>query len=350
MRRTLLQAARRLWRTCVYIPDDRIGWLLPALLQAGRILRDHEISVIYSTSDPFTDHLVGYLLARVTGKPWVADFRDPWTWDAYYPHRNGLRRHLDRWMERQFLLKAAIITVTSDATAAQFAEKCPEVDAEKFVTITNGFDGEDFTSLTPAPPLKDDGVLTIVYSGRFASEAHFSPWFLGALWQLVQANTALREHIAVWFVGLFGDQASALVEELGLTQVVRSTGYLAHRDALGYLFQADVFLLTLAPYAGSEVQVPGKLFEYIAARKPILALVPEGAAAELVRETGSGFVVPPDDVVAIEKALYRLWKQHEQGRLRLSPSESLGRFTRKNLTARLAEVLEEVRHSHDIRI
>ena len=332
-----LRLVRRLWQTWAYIPDERAGWLVPALYRAIWTTRHHEIDVVYSSSDPYTAHLVAYLTSRVAAKPWVADFRDPWTqYAAHYTDRGPTRRRIDEFLERLFVSKADRVITATDGIQRLLLTPCGHAGLGPMTTITNGFDEDDFSQVAPDA----DKTFTLVYTGRFHSAQNESTAFLRAVRMLLDEHPGMAGAFKVRFAGSFGARCDRLVGQLALDGTVERLGYLPHREALRHLLQASALLLTIGAAPGSEAIQTGKVFEYLAARKPILAVVPEGAAAELIRETNSGVVVPPDDVVAIKNALYDFHSRYRDGTLCIPSDMCLDKYSRRQLTKKLGRVLD----------
>jgi len=126
---------KRFWETWVEIPDRHIGWFPFALFKALQIMRNQNIDVIYSTSDPQTSHLVALFIKKITKKPWVADFRDPWTQYPLYEYHSAIRKKIDEKFEYRFLQTADVVTVTSNLTANGFMDKYPHIDREKITSL-----------------------------------------------------------------------------------------------------------------------------------------------------------------------------------------------------------------------
>jgi len=330
---------RKAWthfvETWFLIPDSCIRWLPAALWTGLKVVR--QCDAIYSTSAPFTDHLVAALLHRVSGKPWIADFRDPWTQYAIYQH-SGLRSHIDASLEECLLKAANVVTVTCAAAAKSFRQAHPSLPADKFIEITNGFDAEDFDQA--AGSLFD--TFTIAYTGRFDEQKNASYFFLQALKELRGEYPELAPEIKTLFAGSFDKQGRALLARWSLEGMVKLLGYLPHHESVQLLLKSHVLLLTLNDEPGVNLTYPGKLFEYLAARKTVLALVPEGATASLLRGIGAGPVVAPDDVEAIKKAILDLHNQYRQGTGSSRTYDNLQRFERRALTERLAQCLDAV--------
>lgn len=331
---------RRAWRyftdTWLQIPDSHCYWFPTALWAGLKLVR--QCDVIYSTSSPFTDHLVAWFLHKWSGKPWVADFRDPWTQVVDYQQPSALRSRLDFFLEEQFLKTPTKVVVTCAATATAFRRAHPALPEEKFVEITNGFDAEDFNQPVELPFDK----FTIVYAGQFYYKKSNSLAFFQALRELCSEFPELPAGMQVIFAGLFAEQSRALLKQWHLEAMVKPVGYVSHQESVKFLLRAHVLLLTLNNEVGVDLIYPGKLFEYLAARKTILALAPPGAAASLIEEFDAGLTVPPDNVVAIKQAILGLYHRHREGGL-VEKTGNLQRFERQALAQKLAECLDAVR-------
>ena len=331
-----IELLKRFWRTWVEIPDSHIGWFPFAFLKAFKIIRKEKIDVIYSTSDPFTSHLIGLCLKMITKKPWVADFRDPWTQYSLYEYHSNTRKKIDESLERRFLRVADLITVTSDLTAKGFITKYPSVERAKIITITNGFDPFDFKGFNFE---KKNPKFTITYTGNFFLVSS-SNKFLEAVYEFLGLHPHVRSKIIIRFIGLLDNFSQQLIDSLALHDVVKYLGYVPYRNSLQYQAESDVLLLTRSLGEGNASTIPAKLFEYLAIRKPILALIPtEGDAAKLVREAKCGVVVSPDDKDMIRESIYDLYSKYETHDLAANTDTFvLKRYERKYLTNRLSKL------------
>ena len=327
----------------VLIPDPAALWALTSLPSLLGILRRQQIDVIYSTYSPASNHVLGWLLSRLTHKPWVADFRDLWTQDFRYLFANGpqLRQWVDSAMERRFLVAADAVLAVTEAQTDLLASRVP-VDPGKFVTITNGVDLADFEGLgaaeRDADERRDRFVLT--YVGRFRTGC-ITPAFFEALDQVV---SDLGEDRGRFELRVVGQISTAMRERLKTCGVTWSaTGYLPHTEAVREMIQADALLLGIAEGANAETIMTGKVFEYLAAGRPILVVAPGGcAASDLVATCHAGTAVEPK-CDAITKELIGLWRRWEENNLPPGcPAERIAPFTRHHLAGRLASVLDAV--------
>ncbi len=332
---------RRAITRWLLLVDEQIGWLPFAAPRAKQILRAGCFKVVYTTSVPYTDHLIGLQIKRATGLPWVADFRDPWidNFASTFPTR--FHKNLARRWEAAICHQADRVTVVSEPMRRALLERYEWLSPARVITLTNGYDRDDFTGITPAkrPPEQ----FTIVYTGTFYQHGRTPETFLRAARNAIDSGLIPRNHLVIEFVGNIGPGAHQLIETLDLGGVTHTTGYLPHRDSIAQLLSADVLLLVVGSGPGSEAVLTGKVFEYLAARKPILALAPPGAAADLMRQARAGVVVDPEDVAAISAQLVTLYHQWQSGSLSISPDEAvIASYDRRKLTERLATIFDEV--------
>jgi glycosyltransferase involved in cell wall biosynthesis len=327
----LSRQARSLSRR-VLVPDENVAWNLTAIPAAVRIVRSEGIDVVLTTSPPNSVHLIGAAVKRMTGVRWVADLRDS---IASHPHRRVERaavrakEKVSASVARLVARQADVIVAASDAIAEEALGLEP---AGVVTTILNGADFDDFAGLE----YRRGDRFRITHTGSFFGKRDPRP-FLSAL-----AESGLQDVVAR-FVGDFRVADRDWAESLGLGDRLELLPHVSRREALALQRDSDALLL-LIPDAGGRGQgvLSGKVFEYLAAERPILAAVPpEGAAAELIRETGAGAVAAPDDVPALTRALTDLHAAWTAGSLdgtalSAEDRERLGRGAR---VEELAEVL-----------
>lgn len=326
------------------VVDEQLGWLPFAVSYGMEIINRGNISVIYSTSSPATAHLVAEHLNRLSKIPWIADFRDPWleNFSLIYPtrfHRQTILRLEDRVCRR-----ASYITMVSEPMRLGLIKRHPNIEQEKLVTIPNGYDRADFQGAVPVE--LESGIFHIIYTGSFYSRYLTPNAFLLAVRNLINRRQLLPQSIQVHLIGNIGQPVFQQIAALDLEAIVDVPGFLPHTNSIAYLLSADILLLVIGSNPGSEVVFTGKVFEYLAARNPVLALAPPGVAADLIREADAGVVVDPDDIPAIEEAILKLYRCWQKGDLKInSRPEVIERYERRNLTSRLASLLDKARDS-----
>lgn len=321
------------------VVDEQLGWLPFAVTQGRKIIEDSGIEAVYTTSAPYTAHLIGLRLKVQTGLPWVADFRDPWLGNFSNTFPSPLHKQMAQRFEHQISLTAERVVVVSEPMREALLARY-SLAPEQVYTLSNGYDPADFDGVEPLG--QEAARFVIVYSGSFYGRQ--TPiYFLQGLRAALGDGRLSRQKVQVRFVGNIGQTARNQIKALGLTDKVQVTGYLPHRQSIGHLLGADLLLLVVGSGPGSEVVFTGKVFEYLAAGKPILALVAPGAAANLVQEAQAGVVVDPEDVRAIADQIAALYQAWQQGELKITGNQDVvARYDRRLLTGQLARVLDEV--------
>jgi glycosyltransferase involved in cell wall biosynthesis len=323
------------------LPDPEVAWLPDALRAGVGAVRERGIDVVLSTSPPNSAHVIAAAIARRTGVPFVADFRDSWLAN---PHRRYERRSVrakravEGRIARAALRRVAAISAVTPAIAEEARELAPEGTPVR--VVANGCDFDEFAGLAYARGER----MRIVHAGAFFGQRTPRP-FLGAFTTLLRERPELRGRVQAAFLGELRPADREWALGLGLGDALALEGFRPHAEAIAAMRAADVLLL-LVPRAGGRglLVVSGKVFEYLAAERPILALVPpEGDAATLLRDTGSAWIADPDDEAAIGTALAEAvtaWEADALGtrQLTLVWRERLDRRTRAR---ELAELLRE---------
>jgi glycosyltransferase involved in cell wall biosynthesis len=337
---TLFRRLRWLSSWCL-IPDAYIGWLPFAWAAVRRRLRTGGIEVLITTSSPDTAHLIGLLARRRFAVPWVADFRDPWVRRITFRAPTPLHRRLHAWLESRVLHRADRILVTNAATRDDFLARHPTVPAARFVVIPNGFDPADVALLAASPPAAatPPAPLRLLHAGLLAGERTLAP-ITAALSQLFATHADWRGRLQLEQLGPRERINDRLVAAAQLSEVVSFKPPVTHDAVLRAMRAADALVLLEVGDARGALITPGKIFEYLASGRPILAVVPEGPAAALVREMRAGEVVSPAETDAIAAVLAR-WITAGPPVSGVSAA-ALRPYERPQLAAKLAAVLAEL--------
>ena len=341
-----------LWiRGNCFIPDPRVGWVRPSVRFLKKYLRAHPVDAVVTTGPPQSVHLIGLRLKKEFGLRWIADFRDPWTEMFYYKHL-GLsaaadRRH--RRLEQAVLDGADKIISVSPPVAADFQAKTKT----PVVLITNGFDESDFraeksgSGSAPTEPFTRAGsgvseaqpdsgagaaagpLFRLVHTGLFAADGNpLKLW--DALAERCEADPDFRARLQIRLAGKVDAAITDAIRARGLGDNLVELGYLPHDETVREQRAADILLLPLRREPEYAKVLPGKIFEYLAARRPVLGIGQEdGAAASVLRDAAAGEMFDWDKK---DELLAFLDAEHPQ-------TADIEKYTRRALTERLAEVL-----------
>jgi len=329
----------RKWRnrlnSWLFIPEDKAGWIPFVVYKALNIIKKEKPDIIFSTATPFSSHIAGLILKRITGLPLVLDFRDAWTQNPYYYRPTILHSKLENMMEKNVVNNAdAIISVTKPILDA-LKHKYTFSDGKSFV-ITNGYDEEDFSNLNK--DLKFDK-FTITYTGNFYLKRNPNSFF-EALKIFLSKNSDVRNNIQVLFLGAVNNEYVKMSQKMGLSDVVTFKGYSSHNDAISYICASDMLLLIMGDGEESKTGLTSKIFEYLRAGKSILGIIGEGEALNLLKEKGGAFITKPSDVEEIAKAIENGYYNWKRG-IKFVPSDG-EEFSRRALTEKLAAIFEKV--------
>ena len=317
------------------VPDENVSWNLTAIPAAIRIVKREGIDVILTTSPPSSVHLIGAAVQTATGIPWVADLRDS---IVAHPHRDAERTLVrvkeqgEHGVAKLVASRARAIVTVSDAIAAEMRERNPRGGVH---VIANGSDFDDFVGLEHHASDR----FRITHTGSFFGKRDPRPF-------LTAVKQSGLDDLTVRFLGDFRSADREWAEAEGFGDELELIPYAPRRTSLELQRDSEALLL-LIPEAGGRGKgvLSGKVFEYLAAERPILAVVPpDGAAAELLRSAGAGVVVAPDDVDGMAQALRDLhakWRDGTLDAVRLSP-EWRRKVSRRTRVEELARVLERL--------
>ena len=321
------------------VPDRQVPWLAPALRRGLRLLDTRVFSAIYSTGLPWTDHLVAEALHTRQRLPWVADFRDPWTQNQTYRPASPLHDRVHRALESSIYHRADRVVANTRANEQALHRDFPKTRG-KTLYLPNGFDAERFTALRSTTGTRERDRLLVTYAGSLYS-GYGAETFLETLASALALEPSLRERIRLRFVGKTSVRADA--DRLGLGEIVEEHGYRTRDETDRMLLEGHVSLLLLPPHAGHSGWVPQKLYAYLGVGRPILAMLPSGEAADLLREAGGEHLVV-DPAAPVPRRLADWLHRLSQSTFEPVPfrPEVIARFDRRELCQRLAGTLDEI--------
>lgn len=326
-----------LWiRANLFVPDPRVGWVKPSVKTLKAYLAEHPVDVIVTTGPPHSVHLIGLQLHKALGIPWIPDFRDPWSRMYYLKYLPMTEKTWNKLRRQEQTVLDSCSTVLACTPLVQ--EEFQAQTHTPVACITNGFDEADFAErLLP----RWDGHFNITHTGLFAADGN--PL---ALWKvlgiLAASEPGFREDLRIRLVGKVDKEILESIKAAGLSANVVALGPQNHATAILEQRAATVLLLPMRNDAQYRPILPGKLFEYLAARRPILGIGQEdGAMARVLFSAKAGITADWEDTAPMRAFLANAWRQHCEGGVPATDGD-ISPYTRRNLTHALAQLLSQV--------
>jgi len=332
----LVQKLMRFIRGNFFIPDSRIGWNKHAIRYALKVIKEEHIETIITTSPPHSTQLIGLRLKKKLKINWVADLRDPWS-DIYYSgemYQTFLAKRINRILEQKVLNSADKIFVTCNSTGNLFKSQIADIHSSvKILTITNGFDEDDYINKEIVVQDK----FTITYLGTFAKNYNIEV-LLKAINHYAYSDEI---NINLRFIGKVDEYLAEYLKGYPLISI-EIIPYIEHKRALRYLARSSALLLVIPSKSKAEEMIPGKFFEYMASKRPIIAIGPgESDVAEILKITNSGRIFENTDYEALIEYLNELVTNFKKGHFENNP-RLLDQYSRKNLSMRIASILDSI--------
>lgn len=326
------------------IPDTAYFWYKNSRKKVLEVIKSEGIDIIYTTSAPYSDHLLGlYIKKKMPNIKWAADFRDEWTNNPYTldnPY-NPIRTKIEKNMEHEVVTMADMLITNTPVMRENFIRN-NNLTGENFVFIPNGYDEEDFKGLDVSVKPHNDK-LTMVYTGALYGRRKPDVFFQ-ALKELKDEGKIEGSKIMVELIGNYHkDKLQAQIDRYGLTDSFNIVGYVPHNVCIEHQVAADVLVLIEGSGRGANAFYTGKIFEYMNTNRPVLAILPDGCAADLVKESNIGIVANTDDVNKIKENIKTYYDKWCNGSLDFEPDRKvIESFERKKLTERLGEVFDKM--------
>lgn len=336
-------------RATFFIPDARSGWKKHAVREGKKIIDAEKPDIIFSSSPPYTCALIAMELkkyAETSGGrklKWVSDFRDAWTGYLTTPDRWFLPAAIDKKMERNTLAASDVVTIVASGIKDDFERKYPEISGKtKYVLLRNGFDADDYKDV-PANAGKNSR-FTIVYTGSMYGKRN-PYYFLDTVTELAKEGKIDKNKIRFIFVGRMGSDILDYINSSVLKDCIDLISYVPHSESIKYLMQADAMLLLIDEDKYSKMILSGKVFEYLGAAmitgKPVLAIAGEGEAADLIRETSGGEIIPHHDPEKLKEVFLKIYNSFFKNNTSSSVnSNAIKQYDRRLLTKKLVDVFD----------
>ena len=317
-----------------FIPDPKLFWIKPSVKYLQSYLNKNDVDVIISTGPPHSMHLIAEKLHQKNDVKWLADFRDPWS-DIYYNKdfkELSFVKNRNKKLEKSVLKKADCVLTVSNALKKEFSKYANRVEV-----VTNGFD-DDF--LEPSKVLLDEK-FTISYIGLLPKQSNPENLFR-VLQLLCSQHKDFEKDLQLNFIGDISDVVKTAVCNNKLKENTRFIDYVDHTKAIEYQQKAQVLLLLIPNVKKCKGILTGKLFEYLSAKRPILAIGPEdGDLADVIEDTNAGIIVDFDNDDKLSSEILKLYHQYKKGNLEVD-SKNTNKYHRKELTKKVAFIINSL--------
>ncbi|WP_064967534.1 glycosyltransferase family 4 protein [Tenacibaculum ovolyticum] len=323
-------------RANYFIPDARKFWVKPSVKYLEKYLKENKIDAIITTGPPHSLHLIGLALKKKTNIKWIADFRDPWTAIDYFHQlpltKKSIKKH--HQLEQEVLANADASLVVGETMKANYKTFSNNVHV-----VTNGYDSEENEKIVPVLDTK----FSITHIGLMNSDRN--PKILWkALSELSEENNAFKNDLEIKLIGKLSDDVVTDLDKYEFKSVEK-INYVPHKEVQQYQRNSQVLLLTVNNVPSAKGIITGKIFEYLQAKRPILAIGPEdGDLAVILKNTNSGTIVDFNDKEAIKRTVLSLYKSYKENTLQVS-SKDIEQYHRKELTKQLSVILKQVVNS-----
>ena len=320
-------------RANYFIPDSRKYWIKPSIRFLSSYLKNNDIDLVITTGPPHSLHLIGLELQKQNSIKWIADFRDPWT-DIDYFHqlpltKNSLKKH--ELLEKKVLKNADSVLVVGKTMKENFKEFNKNIHV-----LTNGFDSNSINE-----NLELDKKFTFTHIGLMNADRN--PVILWkVLAELVSKDKEFASDLQVKLIGKSAPEIHDSIKEYELEDNVQFIGYLPHQKVIDHQRSSQVLLLVANNVPSAKGIITGKVFEYLQAKRPILAFAPkDGDLSEIIENTNSGIVIDFNDEEKLKKVMTDLYQKFKQDKLKVN-SKSIEQYHRKNLTEQLVKIIKSI--------
>lgn len=327
-------------RANVFIPDAKMLWIKPSVKFLSQYIKKNPVDVVISTGPPHSLHVIGMKLKQTFPHlKFIADFRDPWTNIDFMNELplTSFAKKLHRKLEKQVVKTADVVISVSPTLSKELSLLDPE-NKNKFYTITNGFDEEDLKEISQNNTSEINKThIVLTYAGLIPSNRN--PHVLwNALFDLKKENK-IPDNFKIQLIGKTDASITEHIRSMQLESLIEQKEYLPHQEVLKLEHYADALLLIVNNSVNSKGILTGKLFEYLALQKPIIAICPtDGDAAKIIYETNSGVVVDYNDTGKMKDVLIKLF--HHQ--LPVPDKEKIQQYSRQSLTKELIKIIHSI--------
>jgi len=335
LHRYFVKKFKKLIKELIYYPDDKKAWIAPAVNTTLHKLNHSDLHAIISTSYPTTTHLVAEKLKRKLKIPWIADLRDPWTQNEYV-QKYRIIKFFEKKLEKKTFSKAdLLVTVTPN-----WVEDLKKLHRNKeIVYIPNGYDEDDYQNGEPVELTKK---FTLTYTGQLYEGKRDPSMLFEVVSELIKRNVLDESLIEIRFFGPEERWLEERIKKYNLERVVKIYGFVSRQEAIRRQMESQVLLLLLWNNEYEKGVCPGKVYEYFAARRPIIATGgPGGVVKDLITETNTGRYIM--EKKELESAISDYYEEYiKTGQVHYRGNGKITHYNYKKITERYAEVLERI--------
>jgi len=319
----------------IFIPDARKFWIRPSVKFLSKYLKENPVDILFTNGPPQSTHMIAYGVKKNLGIPWHADFQDPWTQVDYFPQLmlNPISKRIHEAMEQRVFRNADKITICSDTWKGDLES----IGARDVGVIVWGYDEDDFKNISVTLSKK----FTLSHFGSLGPDRNAKTLW-NALSIISKENKQFADDLEIELVGFIGHAIADEINLLGLSKNLKLSAHISRQETLVRMHQAQVLLLILNDMPNVKGRLPGKLFEYLASRRPTLVIGPEESdASKIVHGVNAGFTCDFNDLDKTLATLRELYKKFKDGSL-TSNQTDISQYSNRNLTKKLAGFLDEI--------
>lgn len=321
-------------RANYFIPDARKFWVKPSVRFLSEYLKKNKVDVVITTGPPHSLHLIGMELKRRFPIKWISDFRDPWT-DIDYFHQlplteKAIQKHKE--LEKKVLQQSDVVIVIGKTMKDKFDKFNKNIHV-----ISNGFDGDITDS-----EIELDKKFSITHIGLMNADRN--PKILWeVLSEMISENSEFAKDLEIKLIGEVAKEVKTHIADAKLEKMTQYINYVPHHKVMEYQRSTQVLLLAVNNVPSAKGIITGKIFEYLQAKRPIVAIAPKnGDLAEIINETKSGVIVGFNEKDELKKVILNLYQQYKDKNLNIN-SNNIEQYHRRNLTKKLAKVMESLK-------
>ena len=314
-------------------PDSMKYWKKPAIEASCEIIENEKIDAILSTSSPVTSHIIAHDLKEKYDIPWVADLRDLWNLNPYINH-NFIRRYFEKRLEMKTFKNADALTTTTDMAKQTLQTIHPE---KRIYPVVSGFDPEDFENTKQT---ENTEKLTLIYAGSLYGGKRDPSILFDAISQLINENKIRSNEIIIDF---YGDDTNLheLSQKYNITDNISIHGRITQSEVLQHQMNSDVLVLISWMNESEKMFIPGKIFDCIGCKKPILSIgYREGSLKDLINKTNIGYHV--SNVDECKKAIYDYYTKYNKKELKYIGNEFADEYSLRNTAMKFSKIFEEI--------